>query len=115
MGWIDYYRLLEKYDGDLDAARIDELREAAQANPNTPGAARLVAQSKWASKKMRERFIGEEAEPVVTDILVAIDDVLRDHGEAGLTDALPDEAAGPLIDDLRTVIKHEIVRLKVGS
>jgi hypothetical protein len=43
MSWRDYYRLYEKYDGDLRKASCLELEEAFQANPNDPFMARALA------------------------------------------------------------------------
>lgn len=47
MSWRDYYRLAEKYHGDLERATADELQAAAEANPNTPGAARDLAEREY--------------------------------------------------------------------
>jgi hypothetical protein len=47
MGWIDYYRLYVKYNGDLSKATKSEMGEAARANPNDPPSARALAKKKW--------------------------------------------------------------------
>jgi|Deesub1362B_J571_1020462.scaffolds.fasta_scaffold01301_5 hypothetical protein len=47
MGWLDYYRLLEKYNGDLSKATEEELEAAARANPNDPATARRMAKEEW--------------------------------------------------------------------
>ena len=47
MGWINYYNLLEKYNGDLSKATTQELGYAAYCNPNNPVDARNLAEKKW--------------------------------------------------------------------
>ena len=47
MGWLDYYWLLKKYDGNLSAATPQELEAAARANPNDPESARRIAQEAY--------------------------------------------------------------------
>ena len=47
MGWFDYYRLLEKYNGDLEKATEEEMRSAFRGNPNDPPSARALAEKKW--------------------------------------------------------------------
>lgn len=47
MSWLDYYRLLERYDGDLDKASRRELASAARGNPNDPPSALRLARQKW--------------------------------------------------------------------
>lgn len=47
MSWLDYYELLEKYDGNLNRATKDEMSFAAKCNPNDPSSARAVAESAW--------------------------------------------------------------------
>lgn len=47
MSWRDYYRLLERYDGDLKRATREEVRQAAERNPNTPREARALAERIW--------------------------------------------------------------------
>ena len=44
MSWRDYFRLLERYNGTLRRATRAELNEAAKNNPNTPAAARALAE-----------------------------------------------------------------------
>lgn len=51
MGWINYYRLLEKYDGDLSKATKKELDSAATANPNNPIDAKRIAQEKFSNAR----------------------------------------------------------------
>jgi hypothetical protein len=51
MGWLDYYHLLEKYNGDLKQANTSELAQAAKHNPNDPFNARRLAEKKWAEKQ----------------------------------------------------------------
>lgn len=43
MGWLDYYRLLEKYHGDLSQATKEEMRAAVAANPNNAADALALA------------------------------------------------------------------------
>ena len=50
MSWFDYYRLLEKYDGNLEKATKEEMAYAARCNPNNPPDARALAEKKWAEK-----------------------------------------------------------------
>lgn len=47
MGWIDYYRLLDQYEGDLSKAKEKELKQAARNNPNDPVTARKIATAKY--------------------------------------------------------------------
>lgn len=51
MGWMDYYRLYESYDGDLSKASKDELRQAARNNPNDPSTAKRIAKETWEREK----------------------------------------------------------------
>jgi len=51
MGWFFYYKLLEKYDGDLSKAKDVELEAAAKSNPNDPVSARRLAEKKFNSKR----------------------------------------------------------------
>lgn len=62
MGWIQYYRLLEKYDGDLEKATGEELSWAARGNPNTPEAARALAEEKW-EQENRDRRSASSTKP----------------------------------------------------
>ncbi|GEM_PF-1600531 len=58
MGWLDYYRLLEKYDGDLSKATPEELEAAARANPNDPATALQIAMEKYEAGK-KEKMLKE--------------------------------------------------------
>jgi hypothetical protein len=51
MGWLDYYHLLEKYNGDLKKAKTSELTQAAKNNPLDPVSARQLAEKKWEEAK----------------------------------------------------------------
>lgn len=54
MSWRDYYRLLERYNGDLGKATKAEMASAARGNPNTPEAARRLAERKcWQDRRRR--------------------------------------------------------------
>ena len=53
MGWYTYYKLLEKYDGDLSRATAYEMEEAAKSNPNTPPRALEIAREKWNQEKVK--------------------------------------------------------------
>lgn len=53
MGWLDYYRLLEKYDADLSRATREELRAAKAANPNNPVDALVLAWKEYQRRKKR--------------------------------------------------------------
>lgn len=57
MGWFQYYRLLEQYKGDLTRASKMELEWAAQGNPNTPEAARKLAEEKYNETHRRFKII----------------------------------------------------------
>ncbi|MHA1329593.1 MAG: hypothetical protein ACTSR2_00815 [Candidatus Hodarchaeales archaeon] len=52
MGWFTFYRLLEKYNGDLSKASKEELEFASRCNPNTPYEAKELAERIW-----REEFL----------------------------------------------------------
>lgn len=52
MSWLNYYRLLQKYNGDLTKATPDEMDNAYRANPNTPDRARDIAETKWKEKEL---------------------------------------------------------------
>lgn len=54
MGWYDYYKLLEKYDGDLKAASKEEMDFCARANPNTPMAAARIAMREYYAERVIE-------------------------------------------------------------
>lgn len=49
-------------------------------------------------------------EQVVTDALVAIGEVYKQHGVDDPVESLPGEAVGPLVDDLRAALKRELAR-----
>ena len=51
MSWLDYYSLLEKYEGDLTRATIEEMQFAAKCNPNDPPTARAIAEQEYARKR----------------------------------------------------------------
>ena len=46
MGWIDYYNILKEHDS-FDQAPKEQMKAAADANPNTPQDARRLAQQKF--------------------------------------------------------------------
>lgn len=50
MSWLDYYELLQKYDGDLSRATQEEMRFAAKCNPNDPPSARAIAERNWKAR-----------------------------------------------------------------
>jgi len=50
MGWYTYYKLLEKYNGDLTKATKEEMDNAYKSNPNTPSRAREIAEEKYNTK-----------------------------------------------------------------
>lgn len=47
MGWYEYYKLYEKYKGEIHKAKQDELDYARRSNPNDPITAREIAERKW--------------------------------------------------------------------
>lgn len=47
MGWLNYYRLLEKYGGDIKKATKKEFKQAVAANPNDPFTALSIASKKF--------------------------------------------------------------------
>ena len=53
MSWINYYNLLEKYNGNLDKATEKELEIAAKWNPNDPVRARRIAEKKWKESRKK--------------------------------------------------------------
>lgn len=54
MGWLTYYYLLEKYNGNLSKATKEEMDLAFRDNPNTPPEARVFAEKKWQENKKQE-------------------------------------------------------------
>lgn len=52
---MDYYRLLELYEGDLSKATGEELKIAANRNPNNPVAARTIAENKYRKDYKRSK------------------------------------------------------------
>lgn len=54
MGWIDYYNLLEKYNGDFSKATKDEKESAARGNPNDPISALDLARKKFKEKSAKK-------------------------------------------------------------
>ncbi len=53
MGWIDYYKILERHGGDIKKASPAELHAAARTNPNDPITALYVASRKFEAKYPR--------------------------------------------------------------
>lgn len=51
MGWISYYNLLSKYDGDIARATTEELKSAAKSNSNDPHSALDLAEKKYREEK----------------------------------------------------------------
>lgn len=51
MGWITYYKLLEKYQGNFSKTTKVEKDFAYRDNPNNPEAALLLAKKKYHSKE----------------------------------------------------------------
>lgn len=51
MSWFDYYRLLERYNGDLSKATDEEMKHCAKCNPSDPPSARALAEKKWQEKE----------------------------------------------------------------
>lgn len=47
MGWVDYYKLLKKYKGDLASITPGERRLLAHNNPKTPQESFAVALEKY--------------------------------------------------------------------
>jgi hypothetical protein len=74
MGWLDYYHLLEKYNGDLKKASTKELSQAAKNNPNDPFNARRLAEKKWQEKK------ANSGSDLTQSQLDASDDVSEHYG-----------------------------------
>ncbi len=54
MGWYTYYKLLEKYGGDLSKATEAEMDNAFKSNPNTPDRARAIAEEQYATNLFKE-------------------------------------------------------------
>lgn len=52
MGWIDYYRILERHRSFTRAPK-EELRAAARTNPNDPMTAMYIASRKFEAKYPR--------------------------------------------------------------
>lgn len=53
MGWFDYYKLLEKYNGNLKKATKAEMEHAFIGNPNDPFTARELAEKKWREEQSK--------------------------------------------------------------
>ncbi len=75
MGWYNYYKLLEKYVGDLDKASKKELREASLANPDNASAALEIAKKKWRIKEdkalaqlAKQEMFGPDADMLPDDM-----------------------------------------------
>jgi hypothetical protein len=56
MGWYAYFKLLEKYNGDLSKATDDEKKDAYLSNPNTPSKALEIAREKYYQKQIRKEL-----------------------------------------------------------
>lgn len=54
MGWIDYYRLMERYNGDLTNATMQELDAAKRANPNDWRSAWQLAREKYIRQTLHD-------------------------------------------------------------
>lgn len=55
MGWFNYYKLLEKYNGDLTKASKAEMQSAADWNPNNAPDARKLAEEKWKENELSRK------------------------------------------------------------
>ncbi len=55
MGWIQYFNLLEKYNGDFSKATKEEMGWAEKGNPNDPVSALRLATEKFEKKKVGEK------------------------------------------------------------
>ncbi len=53
MGWYTYFRLLEKYNGDLTKATNDEMKDAYLSNPNNPPRALEIAREKFKQEQTK--------------------------------------------------------------
>ena len=51
MSWLDYYHLIERY-GSVEAAPKSLQVDAAKGNPNTPAAAKRIAERYWMDKQV---------------------------------------------------------------
>lgn len=47
MGWYQYYRLLDKYEGKLNKATKEELHQAKHVDESDSDSAKAYATSKW--------------------------------------------------------------------
>jgi hypothetical protein len=56
MSWFTFYKLLRKYDGDINKASPNELRCADRANPGNPFAALRMAREKYQAEREREEL-----------------------------------------------------------
>ena len=57
MGWYTYYRLLEKYNGDLSKASDYEKKDAYLSNPNTPPRALEIAREKYNQEQSKKKIV----------------------------------------------------------
>lgn len=55
MGWYTYFKLLQKYNGDLYKATDDEMHDAALSNPNTPPRALEIAREKYDQEQYQKQ------------------------------------------------------------
>jgi len=53
MGWYTYFKLLEKYHGDLTKATREERKNAALSNPNNPRSALALARKQWKAEQQK--------------------------------------------------------------
>lgn len=77
MGWITYYRLFEKYDGNITKSTEEEVKFAARDNPNDPETACRIAEEKWINRNKLPEGVLDDPEDKAYE-------VERDHEEQNI-------------------------------
>lgn len=98
MGWLDYYRLLEGHDGNLNNITKGEFDAAAKANPNDPETALRIAKEKYQEegKTVIPMFDDWKADQeVVYKLVVTVNDEEVFESTYASADDLYEEARKP--------------------
>jgi len=98
MGWLDYYRLLERHNGNLNNITKGEFDAAAKANPNDPDSAMKLAKEKYQEEGKKIIPLSDDwkaDQEVVYKLIVTVNDEEVFESEYASADDLYEEARKP--------------------